>query len=210
MPVKGTTKLNLRDLEEKAREAKLKAILYGNPNSSKRIQYGTQDAPKTGLIGDFLNGIEKILEDQFDQVIFDSDNNIFGSMTPKFEHELTIQRGNFIRLYTRCFISIDGGDESHPLFYWLDQGVPATIFPTTTPAFLMQDGRRTGPNLRRNDQPAPKSGLFFFRAGDTRAAIPGNNWSADIAENINPLIRRLPDIVDWEISIENIRFSGES
>lgn len=203
-------RVNLDEVERLAKNAILRYLIF---NDISRIdtapRNGAYPVPSSGPSHDLSLMIETIFEEEFDRFTGPLGNTTYGDMIPVFEHFLILSN-NRLRLMTHTYIGVDGTETSHPLFYWLDQGVEKTVFPNGTPGFEIYIPRRTSPSRVRPTQGRFEK-TFAFPPGATRPELPAMGWSRTVAERVKDALNSSAEANMWhssQILIKVVSFSG--
>lgn len=232
---------DVAELEEKARLARLNLLLDTNFKSIKKAIH--LDIPQGGgQYAKTIRPIEHRLINLFGKYFWDpteSDSGRspeFGEMHLEFSHKLDIDpRSGKINITTNVFVA-DHTGKPHPLFYMLDQGVPATTFPDGSAMFPVRAEERTSSREVNPVKPAylkvkykvitingqqvrqvvgyertrdrEEATKVRFEPGETRPAIPARNWSKQVASQFRREFDPTIKIGDWTVETEVVEFNG--
>lgn len=230
-----------KELAEKAQLARLNLML-GTKFTSLKKSIHLELPTGGGQFSEAVRPIERKLILLFSRYFWDgSDSDSgrsgnFGDMHLEFSHTLDIiPRSGKIELTTNVFVA-DAQNKPHALWYMLDQGIPATTFPSGSAMFPMRAEERTssrevnpvkpsflkvkykvvtinGQQVRQvvgyeRTRDPDEATKVRFMPGETRPAIPARNWSATVASQFRREFDPTIKIGEWTVKAEVVEFSG--
>lgn len=204
MPQVGISEQQLKELEAEVHEARAKYLAFGDPHHPGRL--GRHFIPSANSsLGKLQNDMEESFREIMAPVTTGFPDQDFDLL---FDHEWNFIPGarSAISLISHVKIVEAGSSNTAALYYWMDQGYPATTFERNTPVLVLKSGHRTevGKLIMKPEQPDKTDSegnlqIFSFGPGDTRKPFEGRGWSEAGVKKLKSSFNKFPEIGNWDL-----------